>query len=274
VLHANQFAAACVDVEVPVVLTLHSDVLGWRRWTGAAGPTPGEWDAYTALVREALARADRVVAVSAFLADDVRDLYGCDRQIDVIHNGWSTDTRQPPTPDRSWSTLTAGRIWDSAKNVALVAEAARGWDPGTVHLAGQPANPDSGDLVDIPPPLQALGFLDRDHLDAAMRRARIYVSAARYDPFGLLPLQAALNGCALLLSDIPSYRELWDGVATFFRSDDADDLRQTWSELLEQPRVVDELAMRAQGRARERYSLSCMADAYADVYDSLCAVTV
>jgi glycogen synthase len=274
VLHANQFAAACADVDIPIVPTLHSDVLGWRRWTRAAGATPPAWDAYTALAREALGRADRVIAVSAFLAADVRELYACEREIDVIHNGWPSDTQASLRGQRSRSTLTAGRIWDSAKNVALVAEAAQGWDPGPIYLAGQQANPDSGGRVDVPEPLQALGFLSRDELDVAMRMARVYVSAARYDPFGLLPLQAALNGSALVLSDIPSYRELWDGAATFFRSGDADDLRHKWSDVLEHPGVADELALRAQRHARERYSISRMTDAYADVYASLRAVAV
>jgi len=116
-------------------------------------------------------------------------------------------------------TLVAGRIWDAAKNVSLVARAAQGWDPGNVYLAGESAHPDGGRAV-IPGPLQPLGQLSRADLDALLRRASIYISPARYDPFGLLPLQAALNGCALLLSDIPSYRELWDGVACFFRADD------------------------------------------------------
>src|ERR1700716_1882111 len=33
IVNANQFAAACADVAAPVILTLHSDVLSWRRWT-------------------------------------------------------------------------------------------------------------------------------------------------------------------------------------------------------------------------------------------------
>ena len=42
VLHANQFAAACAEVHVPLVLTLHSDVLSWQRWTLGAQQTAPE----------------------------------------------------------------------------------------------------------------------------------------------------------------------------------------------------------------------------------------
>ena len=327
VVHANQFAAACLDGPtgrgVPVVLTLHSDVLSWRRWTlGAPDEIPAVWQAYVSLVREALARADSVVAVSHFLAEQTRHLYGVERPIRVIHNAWpapppltraaarplSAGARRfagrrfggtdpagrdatvpsgggqlgPPRPlgerprgsagegrgaDHEASegpvTLLAGRVWDAAKNVSLAAEAARGWLPGAVYLAGQTANPDSGGHAQVPPPLEALGYLEREALDDWLARADVYLSPARYDPFGLLPLQAALHGCALLLSDIPSYRELWDGAARFFRPDDADDLRRQWQRLLDQP---GEAAQRARQRARICYTPARMAAAYAALY--------
>ncbi len=271
VLHANQFAAACVDVDVPVVLTLHSDVLSWRRWTLGASDTPSEWWAYRTLVSEAHARADSIVSVSTFLADETRRLYGCRREIRVIHNAWPAEVA-PSDGERGRTTLVAGRVWDPAKNVSLVAEAAQGWSPGTVCLAGQQTNPESGRLVDVPPPLQALGFLAWSQLEAVLQTTLVYLSAARYDPFGLLPLQAALNGCCLLLSDIPSYRELWDGAAAFFRSDDADDLQIQWSRLLEHSEAALEQASQARQRALERYTVSRMAEAYLDVYAARSAV--
>jgi glycosyltransferase involved in cell wall biosynthesis len=268
VVHANQFAAACADVDVPVVLTLHSDVLSWRRWTLGERTAPPEWSAYTALVQEAMQRAHKVVAVSAFLARETRTLYGIGREIDVVHNGWPSATA-PDQPERASTTLVAGRVWDAAKNIALVAEAAQGWQPGGVYLAGEQRNPDSGDVVSVPAPFLALGFLDQVQLEARFRSARVYLSAARYDPFGLLPLQAALHGCCLLLSDIPSYRELWDGAAAFFDSDDAADLRRQWSQLIYQPAFASKLAERARQRAMERYSVVHMATAYRELYASL-----
>jgi len=54
VIHANQFAAACAKVDVPALLTVHSDVLSWQRWTlGASGAAPQQ-RAYVELVREAI----------------------------------------------------------------------------------------------------------------------------------------------------------------------------------------------------------------------------
>jgi glycosyltransferase involved in cell wall biosynthesis len=264
VIHANQFAAACADTHIPIVLTLHSDVLSWRRGTLGTSVISDEWAGYTGLLREALMRANYVVAVSRFLADEVRDLYNCDVDIDVIHNGWScgvgADVERQPI------TLMAGRVWDAAKNIPLVAEAASGWSPGHVRVAGEHQHPETGATADVPPPLQPLGVLPRQELEALMDQTSIYLSPARYDPFGLLPLQAAQHGCALLLSDIPSYRELWDGAACFFKSDSAGDLRRKWRLLLEHADLRHILAGAAHARAVSSYSAERMAADYRDAY--------
>lgn len=257
-VHANQFAAACADVDVPLVLTLHSDVLSWRRWTLGDGSLPGEWLRYVALVHEATRRADSVVAVSQFLANQVAELYAIDRRIDVVHNGWPAPS--DVSRERERATLVAGRIWDVAKNVALVAEAARGWHAGRVFLAGECEHPDGGH-ASVPDVFQPMGFLGRSELDALMARSHVYISAARYDPFGLLPLQAALQGCRLLLSDIPSYRELWGDYATYFESDNADDLRRKWQTALDM--APDDAT---HGYARERFSPQTMVEHYRAAY--------
>jgi glycosyltransferase involved in cell wall biosynthesis len=48
----------------------------------------------------------------------------------------------------------------------------------------------------------------------------VFVSAAKYEPFGLAVLEAAAAGCPLVLSDIPTFRELWGEVATLVDPDD------------------------------------------------------
>ncbi len=49
----------------------------------------------------------------------------------------------------------------------------------------------------------------------------VFASCARYEPFGLAVLEAAQAGMALVLSDIPSLREIWDGAAMFADPRDA-----------------------------------------------------
>jgi len=263
-IHANQFAAACAETDVPVLLTLHSDVLSWQRWTLGTSAISGDWVGYAGLVREALARASHVVAVSRFLAHEVKDLYHSAADIEVIHNGWCASAGD--TVKKQSMTLLAGRLWDTAKNIALAVEAAGCWSPGDVRVAGERHHPETGTTVNLPPPLKALGVLPRQELEDLLDRTSIYLSPAHYDPFGLLPLQAAQHGCALLLSDIPSYRELWVGAACFFKSNDANDLRRKWRLLLEHPDVWHSFARAARARALSSYSVERMALGYRDLY--------
>ncbi|KJS35035.1 MAG: hypothetical protein VR70_16520 [Rhodospirillaceae bacterium BRH_c57] len=77
--------------------------------------------------------------------------------------------------------------------------------------------------------MQALGRLSAPAVARQMARAAIFASPARYEPFGLAVLEAALSGCALVLSDIPTFRELWGGAAVFVPPDDAD----AWAAVLD-----------------------------------------
>ena len=61
-----------------------------------------------------------------------------------------------------------------------------------------------------------LGALDERRSERlAWRSGRSSPRTALYEPFGLAVLEAAQAGCALVLSDIPTFRELWDGAALF-----------------------------------------------------------
>ncbi len=268
VLQANQFALGSAKASVPVVLTAHSDVLSWSKWTQGARPG-SEWRGYEALVQEGLAGADAVVAVSHFLAGELRELYALKREVTIIHNAWPAPASMPAEVSRRPRvSLLAGRALDKGKNIGLAAAAAQGWDTGRVLLAGPIRGPDDAQLAELAPPIEPLGALSQPELQSRLAQARVYVSPARYDPFGLLPLQAALSGCALLLSDIPSYRELWDGAALFFAATDAADLRRQWQRLLDDDLLACALAGEARSRALARYGPGHMAESYLDLYSS------
>lgn len=267
VVHANTFGTVDVNAGGPTILTVHSDVLSWRAWTLGDDGVPREWQAYADLVRAAVRHTSSVVAVSTFQAHEISARYGVNRQMEVIHNGWDGPLAPVEQSEQRTGTLLAGRIWDAAKNIGLAAEAASGWECGWIGVAGAQDHPDGGHAT-LPERFTALGHLGRDALDARLDRAAVYISPARYDPFGLLPLQAALHGCALVLADIPSYREIWGDAAVYFRSDDAAALRDCWQSVLASRQRRQMLARRATSRARQ-LSSTRMAHAYAQVYERL-----
>jgi len=103
--------------------------------------------------------------------------------------------------------LSAGRFWDEAKNLQALDSIAPSLE-WPVYLAGE-VNAKSNCCL--------LGQLKPDELAGWYARASIFVSTAKYEPFGLAVLEAAMSGCALLLGDIPSLRENWSGSALLFQ---------------------------------------------------------
>ena len=92
---------------------------------------------------------------------------------------------------------------------------------------------------------------------------------ARYELFGLSVLEAAQAGCALVLGDIESLRETWDGAALFVSPDDPDALAFTLQRLIADDTLRERSMARAQRRAAH-FTPRAMADAYIEAYDDLC----
>jgi glycogen(starch) synthase len=155
--------------------------------------------------------------------------------------------------------LAAGRWWDEAKNAALLIAAAPGL-PWPVRLAG-----DAGGAVAMPANLTLLGRCPAAEMAALQARAAIFAAPARYEPFGLSVLEAALAGCALVLGDIPSLRENWDGAAVFVPTDDVSALHRALVDLTGDATRRVELAERARRRAQD-FSTSRMTAAYVAAY--------
>jgi glycosyltransferase involved in cell wall biosynthesis len=88
----------------------------------------------------------------------------------------------------------------------------------------------------------------------------IFVSTALYEPFGLAVLEAAQAGCALILSSISTFRELWDGAARFVNPRDADAVADAANSLLAEAPAREALGDAARQRAR-LYGLQSSADA-------------
>jgi glycosyltransferase involved in cell wall biosynthesis len=99
-----------------------------------------------------------------------------------------------------------------------------------------------------------------------MSHAAIYALPARYEPFGLSVLEAALSGCALVLGDIPSLRELWGDAALFVDPDDHDTLATTITWLTEDAPMRRALSARARHVAL-RFTPARMATGYLEVYE-------
>ena len=75
----------------------------------------------------------------------------------------------------------------------------------------------------------------------------VFISTARYEPFGLAVLEAAQFGCALILSDIPTFRELWNGCAIFIDPDDDVSAAKAIDILIQNPDLRSHLGQQGDG---------------------------
>jgi len=132
------------------------------------------------------------------------------------------------------------------KNIAMLDKIAPSlsWP---IYVAGEERHPVRGRVHYHS--VKTLGRLSPPILTSWLSQAAIYALPARYEPFGLSVLEAGLAGCALVLGDIPSLREIWDGAALFIPPDDADALRRTLQTLSQDRSQLTCLAAAARTRA-------------------------
>jgi glycosyltransferase involved in cell wall biosynthesis len=267
VVHVNGFWHAALPFGAPVLSAAHSCVPSWWRACRKTA-LPPEWSAYRDWVRDAVNAADMMVAPTQAFFQQFQELNGTPTRARVIYNG--RDPARFQTGPKHMMVLAAGRLWDEAKNIGGLCKAA-GQTGIRVAVAGDTAAPD-GDVISMDH-VAVLGRLTPDELAQWMAKAAIFVSPARYEPFGLTILEAGLSSCALVLGDIPTLRELWDGAALFVHPEDEDALGAALRGLTADPARTAELGQLARARA-EIYSTEKMAAAYDDAYGALCASNV
>lgn len=254
-VHLNAAAqAAAGGFPCPVIVGHHSCLATWWRAVRGAAPMPVDFARRTEWTARGLAGADAVVAPTEAFATETAVVYGIDRPLH-LRNG---RTRLPGgavrASDREDFALAAGRLWDEAKNARVLDRAAARL--GRPVLAAGPLRGPNGAAF-IPERLLSTGTLDETGLADLMRRAAVFVSAARYEPFGLTALEAAQTGCPLVLSDIPTHRELWDGAALFVSPDDVDGFAAAMRSVIDRPGLRADLAAAARERAA-RFSADAM----------------
>jgi len=199
--------AAGLVTELPVVTVSHSCVVTWfDAVRGSDLPADWHWQRKANLA--GFLASGAVVAPSQSHADAVRRCYGIDR-FDIVYN---SSRHRPRLSRKDEFVFAAGRWWDDGKNGGVLDQAAllSHWP---ILMAGPTEGPNGQQLM-----LHHAdhhGELDHAATMALMERAAIFVSPSLYEPFGLAALEAARGGAALVLADIPTYRELWFDAALF-----------------------------------------------------------
>jgi glycosyltransferase involved in cell wall biosynthesis len=241
----------------------HSDVFSWWISVKKEQP-PASWNTYFERVRDGMEGADLLIAPSQAMMEYIRNIYQVTTPGKVIYNGRDARTFYPAQKEPF--IFSMGRIWDEAKNIRLLMDAAPAIRypiklAGDTSFAGNTSQPEQA-------PITYLGKLPVSGIAAHLSTASVYVLPALYEPFGLSVLEAALSGCALVLGDIGSLREIWGGNALYVDPADAGALADAVNYLMEDEAVRTAYAGKAFEQA-SRYSARSMAEKYWQAYSWL-----
>ena len=242
-LHLNlPSQAATIAGGIPVVVTSHSCIATW--WEAVRGDAlPPAWRWQRTLTRRGLQRANAVMVPTASHGRALAGVYGPIPSLHQVSNATATVCNENAAEP---AVFAAGRWWDEGKN-ARTLDAAAAWSRWPIIMAGALSGP-NGQSVDLHH-AKSLGELTADHTRALMSRTAIFASPALYEPFGLAVLEAAARGAALVLSDIPSFRELWDAAALFVAPNDAEGFAAAINRLAGDPTLRRRFGALARQRA-------------------------
>jgi len=263
VVHLNDFGHADLPWPAPVLSVAHSCVLSWWRAVHGAPPPPA-WMRYRHCVQASLRASDLLVAPTNAALRSLERYYGMHCEARVIAHGRSPSTEQSAAKG-PW-IFSSARMDDAGGNGQALANVA-GRLSWPIYFGGGMSRHDSSAAAVIDN-VRALGQLGNAQWRRWLAHTSIYAAPARYEPYGLCILDAALARCALVLGDIDSLRELWDGAALFVAPDDEDALARTLQQLIDDEMLRERYAALAARRA-QTYTPAGMTEAYLRAYNDI-----
>lgn len=245
-----------------------------------------------AINRPLLSRAERVIAVSAAVAESLRRNGVIESaKIRMVHNGIDIDRFQGS------SDVAGSRDADVPVLVGTVGHLAsiKGQDifvrAAALVCARRPEvrfvviGEDKSPQMDYRRTLESLiaelGLTEivsmsgwRDDMPAVLSSLTLFVSAARSEPFGLAIVEAMAAGLPVVATASEGALEIIEDKVTgkLVPADDPDTLAQAIDGLLDDPHERSRLARNALRAARERYSIERMAKETEGIYGEVLGV--
>jgi starch synthase len=266
--------------DIPLVVTLHSlePLRPWKAEQLGPGYAVSRW-----VERLAVESADRVIAVSAQMHEDVLAHFSVDAErVRIIHNGVDTqafrrtDRRdaldrhgiQPPY------VLFVGRISEQ-KGIFHLLEAAQGL-PEPIQLVLCATSPDTPELearlgaavARYPRARWINAMLPREDVVQLYSHAALFVCPSVYEPFGLINLEAMACGTPVVATGVGGIREVvvHDETGWLVPPADPAALAAAMRALLAQPERAAAFGRAGRQRVEAHFSWERIAERTLEVY--------
>ncbi len=213
--------------DLPHVMTCHSlePLRPWKAEQLGPGYRLSSW-----VERAAIEHADRVIAVSEAMRDDVMKVYPAvdATKVKVVYNGIDPEEFFPDPrtdgPDRlgvdpdAPMVLFVGRV-TRQKGITYLLDAARSFDPDAqvVFCAGAPDTPEieqevRAEVAELAERRKGVFWFEemlaRPELVQFMSHASVFVCPSIYEPFGLINVEAMACGVPVVASAVGGIPEI------------------------------------------------------------------
>ena len=286
VVHAHTWYADMAGVwirtlhRIPLVVTLHSmePLRPWKADQLGSGYLLSSW-----IEKTGVESADRVIAVSARMRDDILQHFNADpSKVVVIHNGIDPDrfrrTEAHDHLDRLGVTspyvLFVGRITDQ-KGIFHLLEAARKLPPGVqvVLCASAPDTPEIEErlrraLPEHPNVKWIFEMAPLDVVSQLYSHAAVFACPSVYEPFGIINLEAMACETPVVASAVGGILEVVEDGKTGILVPPArpDDLAAALRRVLEDPAMARAMGRAGRKRVEDRFSWASIAARTHEVY--------
>lgn len=200
--------------------------------------------------RDAAARADAIIAVSAFTKRQVVELLGvADSKVYVVHHG--TSFLNYPAAKREHIVLTVGAV-QARKNTARLIDAFRALDSSwRLVIAGSAGFGAETALAQAAkdPRITITGYVSPESLAGWYARASIFAFPSLDEGFGMPVLEAMAAGTPVVTSNRSALPEVAGDAALLVDPEDANALAGAMLQLAENPELRDGLGQRGRERA-------------------------
>ncbi len=291
-MHAHDWLSGYVANDLhqryglPMVVTIHATEMGRRRGHVWGDPLSERIH----LAEQYLAReADVIIACSEFMRGEIIEtLHAPPEKIRVIPNGVEYQTliqlrdhlESLPYIRRRWAApdqpliFFVGRLeWEKGPDLLVQAmpRVLEAFPTAKLILAGKGSYTDQivalVQQLGLEEAVQVVGFISDQTRNEIYAVADVAVFPSRYEPFGIVALEAMAAGAPVIVGDVGGLSEVVEHGVTGLRvANDPQAIANAILQTLHYPDRAAERARRAQEVVRTQYSWETIADRVLEVY--------